>query len=87
MPVKAITPNVMESDYDSVLLLIKRLANKEIVTFLKNYFAEDGVICLESRKCNVKTPINNRIVEIVKRIETSEVQTENKSISLFGNQV
>ncbi|MBQ8003232.1 MAG: 2-dehydropantoate 2-reductase [Clostridia bacterium] len=44
VPVKAITPDKMEGKYDVILLLTKQLANKEVVTFLKDYLTEKGVI-------------------------------------------
>lgn len=44
VPVKAITPDEMSGKYDVILLLTKQLQNKEVVTFLKDYLADDGVI-------------------------------------------
>lgn len=44
MPVKAITPDQMTGSYDVILLLTKQLHNVEVVTTLKDYLAEDGVI-------------------------------------------
>lgn len=44
VPVKAITPNEMTGQYDVILLMTKQLQNKEVVTFLKDYLAKDGVI-------------------------------------------
>lgn len=44
VPVKAITPDEMEGKYDVILLMTKQLANKEVVTFLKDYLSEEGVI-------------------------------------------
>ena len=44
VPVTAITPDEMTGKYDVILLLTKQLLNKEVVTFLKDYLAEDGVI-------------------------------------------
>ena len=43
-PVKAITPDEMEGKYDVILLLTKQLKNKEVVTSLKDFLADDGVI-------------------------------------------
>ena len=43
-PVKAITPDEMEGTYDVFFLMTKQLFNKEVVTFLKTFLAEDGVI-------------------------------------------
>lgn len=42
--VKAITPDQMSGKYDVILLMTKQLANKEVVTFLKDYLAPKGVI-------------------------------------------
>lgn len=44
VPVKAITPDEMSGKYDVILLLTKQLQNKEVVTFLKDYLADNGVI-------------------------------------------
>ncbi len=44
VPVKAITPDMMEGKYDVIVLLTKQLHNKEVVTFLKDYLSDDGVI-------------------------------------------
>lgn len=44
VPVTAITPDEMTGKYDVILLLTKQLLNKEVVTFLKDYLADDGVI-------------------------------------------
>lgn len=44
VPVTAMTPDEMEGQYDIILLLTKQLMNKEVVTFLKDYLADDGVI-------------------------------------------
>ena len=44
VPVTAITPDEMEGKYDVIILLTKQLHNKEVVTMLKEYLADDGVI-------------------------------------------
>ncbi len=44
VPVTAITPDRMEGKYDVILLLTKQLQNTEVVTMLKDYLADDGVI-------------------------------------------
>ncbi len=44
VPVKAITPDMMDGKYDVIILLTKQLFNKEVVTFLKDYLSENGVI-------------------------------------------
>ena len=44
VPVKAITPDQMEGKYDVIILLTKQLHNKEVVTMLKDFLSEDGVI-------------------------------------------
>ncbi|HJA65588.1 MAG TPA: 2-dehydropantoate 2-reductase [Candidatus Mediterraneibacter cottocaccae] len=43
-PVHAITPEQMEGKYNVIFLMTKQLMNKEIVTFLKPFLTEDGVI-------------------------------------------
>ncbi len=44
VPVHAITPDEMEGTYDIILLMTKQLQNAEVVTYLLDYLAEDGVI-------------------------------------------
>ncbi len=44
VPVKAYTPDEMSGKYDIILLMTKQLHNVEVVTQLKNYLADDGVI-------------------------------------------
>ena len=44
VPVKAITPEEMEGKYDVIVLLTKQLFNKDVVTMLKDFLSEDGVI-------------------------------------------
>ncbi len=44
VPVKAITPAEMEGKYEVIVLLTKQLFNKEVVTMLKDYLTDDGVI-------------------------------------------
>jgi 2-dehydropantoate 2-reductase len=43
--VTALLPQEMTEKYDIILLMTKQRFNKEIVTFLKDYLSEDGVIC------------------------------------------
>lgn len=42
--VKAFTPDEMTGIYDIIFLMTKQQFNAEVVTFLKDYLAEDGVI-------------------------------------------
>ena len=44
VPVTALTPDEMSGKYDVILLLTKQLLNREVVTFLSGFLAEDGVI-------------------------------------------
>ena len=44
IPVSALTPAEMNGKYDVILLLTKQLLNTEVVTFLKDHLADDGVI-------------------------------------------
>ena len=44
VPVTAITPDQMEGKYDVIVLLTKQLFNKDVVTMLKDFLSEDGVI-------------------------------------------
>lgn len=42
--VKAITPDQMEGKYDVILLMTKQLQNDQVVTMLKDFLSEEGVI-------------------------------------------
>ena len=44
VPVTAITPDEMTGKYDVIVLLTKQLFNKDVVTMLKDFLTEDGVI-------------------------------------------
>lgn len=44
VPVTAITPDEMTKKYDVIFLMTKQLFNKEVVTMLKDYITEKGVI-------------------------------------------
>lgn len=44
LPVKAITPDEMEGQYDVILLMTKQLFNTEVVTKLKDHLTDKGVI-------------------------------------------
>ena len=45
--------------------------------------AINGVVCEWGRKCNVPTPINDRIVEVVKKIQNGELKAEAANINFF----
>ena len=47
--------------------------------------AINGVICEYGRKYNIKTPINDKIVEIIKKEQTKELPLEIKNIDLFND--
>ena len=44
VPVTAFTPDEMSKKYDVIFLMTKQLFNKEVVTMLKDYMTENGVI-------------------------------------------
>lgn len=44
VPVNAITPDKMAGKYDVILLMTKQLQNEEVVTALKDFLADDGVM-------------------------------------------
>ena len=44
VPVTAYTPEEMSGKYDVILLMTKQLFNKEVVTMLKGFLSENGVI-------------------------------------------
>lgn len=45
--------------------------------------AINGVVCEWGRKCNVPTPVNDRIVEVVKKIQNGKLKAEAANIKLF----
>ncbi|MBO5305575.1 MAG: 2-dehydropantoate 2-reductase, partial [Clostridia bacterium] len=47
--------------------------------------AINGIVCEWGRKCGVKTPINDRIVEIVKKCESGELAPKADNIQLFDD--
>ncbi len=47
--------------------------------------AINGVVCEWGRKCGVPTPINDRIVEIIKKEQAGELKTEPSNIRLFDD--
>ena len=47
--------------------------------------AINGIVCEWGRKCNVPTPINDKIVEIVKKCEAGELKPEASNIRLFDS--
>ena len=44
VPVSALLPEEMSGKYDVIFLMTKQLDNRAVVTFLKDYLAEDGLI-------------------------------------------
>ena len=47
--------------------------------------AINGVVCETGRRCGVPTPINDRIVEVVKAIQAGEREAKAENIELFGD--
>ena len=47
--------------------------------------AINGVVCEWGRKCGVDTPINDKIVEIIKKIQVGELELSAENIKLFDN--
>ena len=47
--------------------------------------AINGVVCDWGRKCNVPTPVNDRIVEVIKKIQSGELKAEASNIKLFAD--
>jgi 2-dehydropantoate 2-reductase len=45
--------------------------------------AINGIVCEWGRKCGVKTPINDKIVEIIKKCEKGELSPKAENIKLF----
>ena len=48
VPVSALLPEEISGKYDIIFLMTKQLSNREVVTFLKDYLAEDVQIDIES---------------------------------------
>ena len=44
VPVSALLPDEMTGKYDIIFLMTKQLNNREVVSFLKEYLAEDGLV-------------------------------------------
>ena len=47
--------------------------------------AINGVVCEWGKKCGIPTPINDRIVDVVKRIQSRELKAEKANIRLFDD--
>ncbi len=47
--------------------------------------AINGVVCEWGRKCGIPTPINDRIVEIIKKEQSGELKLEHSNIRLFDD--
>ena len=47
--------------------------------------AINGVVCDFGKKYGVPTPINDRIVEVIKKIQTGELKAEKTNIRLFDD--
>ncbi|MEE1503566.1 MAG: ketopantoate reductase C-terminal domain-containing protein, partial [Acutalibacteraceae bacterium] len=47
--------------------------------------AINGVVCEWGRKCGIPTPINDRIVEVIKKEQSGELKLEASNIRLFDD--
>ena len=47
--------------------------------------AINGVVCEWGRKCGVPTPVNDRIVEVIKKEQSGELKLEKSNIQLFAD--
>ena len=47
--------------------------------------AINGVVCDWGRKCNVPTPVNDRIVSVIKKIESGEYKPFESNITYFND--
>ena len=47
--------------------------------------AINGVVCEWGRKCGVPTPVNDRIVEVIKKEQSGELKLEKANINLFAD--
>ena len=88
--------NGLKRAFASLLLPIAMKKHREIepsmLQDLKNgkpceIDAINGVVCRWGKKCGVPTPINDRIVEVVKKEQAGELPQEKKNIRLFDDLV
>ena len=49
--------------------------------------AINGVVCDFGKKYGVKTPVNDRIVEIIKKIQAGEMKADKVNYKLFSDLV
>ncbi len=47
--------------------------------------AINGVVCEWGRKCGIPTPVNDRIVEVIKKEQSGELKLEKSNIKLFDD--
>ena len=47
--------------------------------------AINGVVCEWGRRCGVPTPVNDRIVEVIKKEQSGELKLEKANINLFAD--
>lgn len=47
--------------------------------------AINGVVCEWGKKCGVETPVNDRIVEIVKKIQSGDLKLEKDNLAYFSD--
>ena len=45
--------------------------------------AINGVVCSFGKKAGVKTPINDRLVEIIKKIQNGELKPSKENLKFF----
>ena len=45
--------------------------------------AINGVVCEWGKKCGIPTPVNDRIVEVIKKEQAGELKLEASNIRLF----
>ena len=49
----------------------------------KRYCAVNGAVCAQGRKVNVPTPCNDKVVELIHRIENGELTPSRENVLLF----
>ena len=47
--------------------------------------AINGIVCDWGKKCGVPTPINDRIVSIIKKAERGEITVSSDNVALFND--
>lgn len=78
---KLILPIAMKKHRDIVPSMLQDIRNEKKCEIE----AINGVVCEYGKKHNVATPYNNKIVEIIKRIQDKDLKASKDNLSQFMN--